>query len=191
MKSFCIQIIALDQKQEGFYILFIQKYETNYYLESSSCLVGKFKRILLPAGINTLLLFTYLFCLLIRNKVLIRMEVLIWKEIKLKEYQGPEKISCKCYGCFVGSTPAYVNQGFSFVHSMWCLAVSKTLALEWREEKWKNPQRSDLDLNLDANRAYKQEHSCLEQVLSPESGFTGLLRSFDMLANTWEQKPVW
>lgn len=138
MKSFSIQIIALDQKQEGFYILFIQKYETNYYLESSSCLVGKFKRILLPAGINTLLLFTYLFCLLIRNKVLIRMEVLIWKEIKLKEYQGPEKISCKCYGCFVGSTPAYVNQGFSFVHSMWCLAISKTLALEWCEEKWKN-----------------------------------------------------
>lgn len=55
MKSFCIQIIGLDQKQEGFYILFIQKYETNYYLESSNCLVGKFKRILLSAGINSLI----------------------------------------------------------------------------------------------------------------------------------------
>lgn len=69
LMSFLIKIIGLDRKQESFDILLIQEYETNYYLGSSTRLAGKFKRILLPAGISALLLFTYLLGLLIRNKV--------------------------------------------------------------------------------------------------------------------------
>ncbi len=37
MMSFPIKIIGLDREQEGFNILFIQKYESNYYLETRSC----------------------------------------------------------------------------------------------------------------------------------------------------------
>ena len=43
LMSFPIKIIGLDRKQEGFHIRFIQKYETNYYLGSSSCLLEKAK----------------------------------------------------------------------------------------------------------------------------------------------------
>lgn len=41
MMSFPIKISGLDRKQEGFDIRLIQKYETNYYLGSSTCLLEK------------------------------------------------------------------------------------------------------------------------------------------------------
>lgn len=44
MMSFPIKIIGLDREQQGFDILFIQKYESHYYLETRSCLLEKMQR---------------------------------------------------------------------------------------------------------------------------------------------------
>ena len=41
MMSFPIKIIGLDRKQKSFHVRCVQKYETNYYLGSSSCLLEK------------------------------------------------------------------------------------------------------------------------------------------------------
>lgn len=64
MMSFPIKIIGLDRKQKSFHVRFVQKYETNYYLGSSSCLLEKGEGILLSSGINSLLFFTYLLLLI-------------------------------------------------------------------------------------------------------------------------------
>lgn len=50
MMSFPIKIIGLDRKQEGFDIRLFQKYETNYYLGSSSCLLENEKGYLFLQG---------------------------------------------------------------------------------------------------------------------------------------------
>lgn len=67
MMSLSIKIIGLDRKQESFDILFIQKYETNYYLGSRSCLLENAKGILLSSGINSPVI-VHLFPLLIKQK---------------------------------------------------------------------------------------------------------------------------